>query len=58
MNRSQYLEYMTCKDNAYQCDKCIENRNFDDGASHNRYPCGQYNCWVVLHCKEFPDMVH
>lgn len=35
-------------DNAYKCDGCPHNRNYDNW--QGRYPCGQWNCWVVCSC--------
>ena len=49
-----YREFMYNKNNIHRCDECPANREFDD---HNdRKPCGQYNCWVSVHC--YPNKYH
>ena len=47
-----YREFMYDPDNHYNCKKCPENRNAPVGFNFNILPCGQYHCWVDLHCKE------
>lgn len=47
----EYIEFMYNKDNCYQCSRCPANDGFDSGSSGNRKPCGQYQCWVIEHCK-------
>lgn len=32
------------------CASCSENRDMDDW--QDRYPCGQWHCWVTMHCQE------
>ena len=48
--REEYLTFMYNEDNIRACDRCPENC----GAKHMTeaiLPCGQYHCWVALHCK-------
>lgn len=44
-----YLEFMTNPDNKRNCSKCPANEGFSDW--QDRYPCGQWSCWVTLHCR-------
>lgn len=48
--KQQYIKFMYNKENIRKCEVCPENRKFDSGASGNRRPCGQFNCWVAVHC--------
>lgn len=45
----EYVDFMYNKDNIRNCECCPENRNFDDW--QDRYPCGQWRCWVYIHCR-------
>lgn len=49
MADSNYISFMYNEDNEFNCHECPENRGFDDW--QDRYPCGQWNCWVTCHCK-------
>ena len=49
MTNSNYVNFMYNEGNEFNCDECPENRGFDDW--QDRYPCGQWNCWVTCHCK-------
>ena len=40
-----YREYVNNPENAFQCGKCPANEHVSD----DRLPCGQWQCWVVLH---------
>ena len=44
-----YTDFMYDPDNIRKCDNCPENNGFDDW--QDRLPCGQYHCWVSVHCK-------
>ena len=45
----EYIEFMNDPNNSHNCTKCPENAGFDPWPG-NRLPCGQFNCWVELHC--------
>ena len=46
--RKNYVDFMCNIENAHKCDRCPENHNFNSYNAEN--PCGQQNCWVVVHC--------
>ena len=50
--REEYVKFMYNPDNYYNCKQCPENRNAPAGCNFNILPCGQYHCWVGLHCAE------
>lgn len=43
-----YMEFMHNKDNECKCANCPANEGCK---GNNQLPCGQYNCWVTVHCK-------
>lgn len=43
----RYCEFMYDRNNIRNCAECPENIG-DEG--YNRYLCGQYRCWVAMHC--------
>ena len=45
----QYREFMYHKNNVRKCEGCPENEGFSN--YQDRLPCGQYRCWVTVHCK-------
>lgn len=47
--RKEYVEFMCDVKNSHACDRCPENREF--GSWQDRLPCGQFRCWVDIHCK-------
>ena len=49
MANKEYIEFMYNKDNICKCEGCPENYGFKPGAD-DKLPCGQYNCWVAIHC--------
>lgn len=49
--RREYVEFMYNAENEYACDRCPENRGFEEGSSRIAGPCGQQNCWVTCHCQ-------
>lgn len=48
---NNYKAFMYDKNNIHKCSGCPENKEMSNDASGNRLPCGQYNCWVAIHCK-------
>lgn len=48
MKFGDYLGFMYNENNIRNCSQCPENRDWDSG---NALPCGEYNCWVRLHCR-------
>ena len=47
MNKEQVIEFLYNKDNICNCEHCP----YNEGMSHESgNPCGQYNCWVEIHC--------
>ena len=50
MNKEEYSKFMYDEANEFNCDECPENKGFDDW--QDRYPCGQWNCWVPCHCRQ------
>jgi len=40
-----YKEFVYNKSNICNCDNCPRNEN-----QQGKYPCGQQNCWVLIHC--------
>ena len=46
-----YKTFMYDENNVRKCDGCPENKGMASDASGNRLPCGQYNCWVSVHCQ-------
>lgn len=46
--RKEYFQFMFNLDNEYKCDRCPENREFDNW--EGKLPCGQQNCWVTCSC--------
>lgn len=47
--KRKYLDFMCNPENSHNCENCPENKR-DDGWQ-GRWPCGQWHCWVNLHCK-------
>lgn len=45
----EYREFMYDKKNIRNCRECPEN-NGERDLEGLRLPCGQYNCWVAVHC--------
>lgn len=48
--RNEYLNFMYDPKNLHHCEGCPENHGFESGADGNTLPCGQYHCWVAVHC--------
>lgn len=46
--KKQYCEFMYCRSNSHCCDNCPANQDFDNW--QGRFPCGQFKCWVDVHC--------
>lgn len=53
MKEKEYLKFMNDPENSHRCDECPEN----NGCSNwqNKLPCGQWKCWVDLHCENKED---
>ena len=49
MTLEAYREFIFDAQNILKCEKCPENQDMDDW--QDRLPCGQWNCWVKLHCE-------
>ena len=47
----EYLHFMQTPENERNCPSCPENKGFSEWPGH-RLPCGQFHCWVTMHCKE------
>ena len=43
-----YFKFMYDKSNIRNCENCPMNDGFDDW--QDRLPCGQFHCWVTIHC--------
>ena len=50
MDKQEYINFMCNPDNIMNCENCPENEGYDSGGFGNIHPCGQFNCWVVMHC--------
>ena len=48
---NDYIDFMYNEKNIGHCSQCPENRDCGNGPNGNVLPCGQYNCWVRLHCR-------
>lgn len=46
---NEYVKFMNNPSNSHNCAQCPENAGFDAWPG-NRLPCGQFHCWVDLHC--------
>lgn len=44
----EYRRFMYNPKNVKKCGACPENQGCDD--FQHRLPCGQWYCWVELHC--------
>ena len=49
MTREEYLAFMENPANVCNCADCPANRD-EKSMIDFRLPCGQYHCWVALHC--------
>lgn len=47
---NEYVRWMCNPDNLYNCEECPENHGFSRWPE-TRKPCGQFRCWVAIHCK-------
>ena len=48
---NEYVRWMCNPDNLYNCEDCPENHGFSRWPE-TRKPCGQFRCWVAIHCKD------
>ena len=44
----EYRDFMYNPENVRNCKQCPANQGCDD--FQHRLPCGQWHCWVELHC--------
>ena len=51
MTDKDYVNFMNDRNNSHCCDRCPENNGFDSWPG-NRLPCGQFHCWVDMHCED------
>ena len=51
---NEYVRWMCNPDNLYNCEDCPENHGFSRWPE-TRKPCGQFHCWVAIHCKDVED---
>lgn len=51
--KKEYLEFMLNSKNVENCKYCPENKGINNSCSCYNYPCGQQNCWVTIHLKQF-----
>ncbi len=49
-----YRKFMNNPENSHNCANCPENYNASAWPGH-RLPCGQFHCWVDLHCEDCED---
>lgn len=52
MTNKQFMDWLHNPQNICNCENCIY--NMDNTAS--RYPCGQQNCWVEVHCDRAAEL--
>lgn len=48
ITKEEYVKFMTSRENVMNCEKCPMNEGFDSW--QDRKPCGQFRCWVKIHC--------
>ena len=54
--KKKVIEFLYDEKNIQECENCPYNDGFDSSASGNRFPCGQYRCWVEIHsAKKSPE---
>ena len=51
---NEYVRWVYNPDNLYNCEDCLENHGFSRWPE-TRKPCGQFHCWVAIHCKDVED---
>lgn len=49
----EVLNFLYNSDNIENCDTCPYDMNCK---GVNQLPCGQYHCWVALHCKQAEEV--
>ena len=54
MENKEYIRVMNNESNIGNCSECPENNNFSSWPG-TKLPCGQFHCWVELHCKSEED---
>lgn len=53
MTNEEIIEFLYNKENIRECDGCPYNEGQSDW--QNRLPCGQWHCWVELHCDRLEE---
>ena len=46
-----YVSFMNNPANSSNCSECPANEDFSEWPGY-RKPCGQFHCWVDLHCQD------
>ena len=54
MSEKELRDYLYNPDNAHECDGCPMNQDASEWPG-NRLPCGQFRCWVDVHCARLDD---
>lgn len=49
MTHEEYREWIFNPANSHNCAECPHENGFDSWPG-DRLPCGQFNCWVDIHC--------
>lgn len=47
----ELVKWLCNPENIGNCEECPYNEGFSSW-TENLLPCGQFHCWVALHCKE------
>lgn len=53
MTDTEIKKFLADAANVDNCTACPFNDGFDD--FQHRKPCGQWNCWVEVHCSRYDD---
>lgn len=48
----KYKEFMYDNSNCGFCENCPENKGME---GNGQLPCGQFRCWVDIHCQSLED---
>lgn len=55
MSKEEIIKWTCTSTNSGNCAECPYNEGFSEWPG-NRLPCGQFHCWVDLHCEECDTM--
>lgn len=50
MSNEEIKAFLCNEENAHKCGSCPYNEGHSDW--QGAYPCGQWNCWVSVTCKD------